>query len=294
MKTNKLYPYPILYSEPKQGNYTKFKLELDLGINQETMDDLIKDNVLELPCVKVNCTESNIKKMLKNNKAKALLLVTSSGAAYRELFEVGLDPTKVNLGKQISGEVDFQVFLVINEDGAILESPNFDFPFSGRTFKLNQADIIGISDTHRIYLNWNWDEHKDGLFKFVKDSNMEDGIFKVRSANPYIEIIVSEKTYKQLFQFVKYNTLPSVIQSILIVPAVAQLISDTKKDLESGEVTFDLLMNRDHYSWFQNLIKGSTFSNFGEDDLARDAIEVAQKLLSAPLKNIFKELEGRE
>lgn len=134
MKINKLYPYPILYSEPIQGNYTKFKFELGLGINQDTMDDLLKDNVLELPSVKINCTESNIKKMIKNGQVKALLLVTSSGAAYRELFEVGLEPTKVNLGKQISGEVNFQVFLVINEEGVILESPNFDFPFAGRTF----------------------------------------------------------------------------------------------------------------------------------------------------------------
>lgn len=295
MKAKKLFPYPVLYSEPVKGNYTKFKVNFELNPDNLSPNELIKNNILCFPNIKLECTASNIKKLIKEDKAKALLLVTAPGCIYRKVFELNLGTTCVNLGKELSNGVEFQVFIVVNGNGVKLESPFFDFPYEGRSFVLNHADIIGISDKQTIYLNWNWNDQKDGLFKFRKNDNLEPGIFSVDTERNHIFISTDGKTYDKLKTYVRYNTFQSFIQSVLLLPAVTELIANVQKEIACDNITFEECMNTSEYLWFQTLVNNpnSSYKLFGEENLQDSPFIIAQKLFSEPITKSFVELERK-
>ncbi len=277
---NRLFPYPILNSDPALSSYQPGCMFLLYYDDEIVGDDLVLQDI--------HCSvQSNfLQKLLAEDKAEIKLLVEFPQALYRQTFTITTEPDKIVIPcAEICGQYNFSAFIVAKEDISVDgDIDEFVDEYSGLTFVFEKHDILAVDEGHKrsVVFDLGDDMTKSSIFVVAMDKTLEKGCALYEYDNNQIEILLDENSFNS-YNDTKNGSLKRIYHALMAVPAltycIQQLLLKSRNDIQEtiNEANID-------YNWFASFYKSFNKKfgrDFGESDIDNLADDV-QKLFDYP------------
>lgn len=277
---NSIYPYPVL-SLDDDDYIASSNFEVEFSLTPAT--SLKNANV---HC-KFKLHDQSLEDLIKRGLAGFYLHVENSRASYRKLyaleigtntFDLEIDPKLMRQKVELSGfllakqEIKYHQSESINSE---LYGPNYVFP------TLNVGDPLAVAFTTNVNID-DTDSFKS-VTSIIKVAKSKSDCMLVDPDGEIVYVYLPEKQYEQ---YVKYQGMQEVILTMVILPALTQLLN-YMVIFRNGDI--------DGQKWYQVIERKIKSLDLDLQDLMKQnvsALELAQKILDNPLERAFMEIQG--
>jgi hypothetical protein len=275
----RLFPYPILNRDSlySQFNENVFILHYDEVLSDDKQNYILENVYCEL-------TDSNLIKLIKEDKARILLILECPSTIIRRKFQIGLSPMNINIPmSDLNGKFNISAFVVATTDIIGYRSDNFIADYADYTFDIEKHDILAADDGYinRVDYDENEDNMNSSIFLIYKDKSIADSTMRIDYDMDKIKITLPEKEWNYYERTKRIPQLKDIYFSMFAIPALDHVISKLQHDDPSVD---GLRMD---YSWFgsfceaYNRVHGEELTD--EVFMRMDANVEAQKMLKAPV-----------
>ena len=244
---NRLFPYPILDNYKNSSTFEKSNYRIDYEVEENNTSITLKN-------AKIVTDNQTIINLIKNEKAKACLVVECPDTIYRDIYSIGLEPVNIILNKSnIVGNVVVSGFIYANEN--IKEYNDIDFVEEYReySFEIDKFDIMAIDngEIFKIDLDENIDKKISSIFSIIKDENSKESM-EINFDRNKIQIFIPSKEFSIYDRLKNNDNFNNIFFSILAIPALTQALFEIRNRLCNGytidEIEFE-------YTWFISIEK---------------------------------------
>lgn len=279
---SRLYPYPVITQFGDTTSYAngKFTLTYEKPIEDENKDEITIKFKYELD-------QPTLCKLVFEQKCSVKLLINCSSTSFRKTFDFLSSEMELTFKrKEFLDKVELCAFIVAEEDIENFAPEDLKGRMAGRSYFIEQHDVLGIDEAEPITVEYNPKDAKniESIFSVQRDTNQNELIRMDLATNPRKILINVPSVVYDLYYNSKDNIeeTGAVYHSLLLLSPLSQLLMMIKhggyEDLESVE---------DEFKWFKS-IEGAYKKAFAKDmeydDLfgitnEAEIYEMAQKML---------------
>lgn len=274
VRNNRLYPYPILYSNSNDYINNKFNTECELEYDQ--------DNAMVL--LNVEISDSKMLELIKDGIVGIYCHIECSSTKYREIFEIKTmerDTIVIPLAK-LNDSVEILTVLVAKKNIENYINDNLNELYKGEKLDIIQYSTLGYTDTEEFIINKRIDGNGQipSIFNIIKSET--EKTITTDTTGDQINIYLPRESF-DIYESCrgKYKRLK---QLMVIVPVLIDVIQEIKNDTEEFSSK----------GWYPILEKA--FINKGYNDAFNDenfknksALELSQEVLGDIINDSFKE-----
>lgn len=278
---NRLYPYPVITQFGDTTSYANGKFTL----SYEKFEDESKDE-LTLK-FKYELDQPTLCKLIFDQKCSVKLLINCSATSFRKTYDFLSNEMELTFKrKEFLDKVEMCAFIIADEEIEDFAPEDLKGRMAGRSFFIEQHDVLGIDEAAPITVEYNPKDAKniESIFSVQRDTNQTELLRLDLGTNPKKIIIHVPSAVYDLYYNSKDNIeeTGAVYHSLLLLNPLTQVLTMIKHggfdDLESIE---------DEYKWFKS-IEGSFKKAYQKDmeyddlfGISNDAeiYEMAQKML---------------
>lgn len=271
---NKYYPYPVIAA----GNDSYESSAFLTDANYEQYGHTIKF-VLE-----AQLDNEMLVKMILAGKVKYAHHIECQQTCYRELVLTDAESyTHVIHENKINGLVQICSFLMADEDIPAYSNPLFSRDYKGFKFNIDRGCILAIGNQINLIINKEKEDlsKTSSIFTIRKNLNPSDKELQVSTTGEKIVILIPETTCNQYLNLSSTVAFLPVLHSMVIVPALMQVLYELKEAASRGEI-----FNYEELRWYRGLKKTADKLNLSFDETSlsnMDAYKMAQLLLDTPV-----------
>jgi len=272
------YPHPVL--SPFGDDVVDVEFQATVAV-EPTREAYQLSSVMQLSC-------HDLKSLIAQGRAAYAIHVECPTTRYRRLF-IDTDErfSAVIPAPLLDDRVDICSFVLATVDLPSYRNANFNLDYQGVAFSVRKGDTLAVSQDQVFYA-----EKQDALKKFAS-------IFSLITANdnaapalainlerPKIVIELSKANYSAYAALKQDQGMPPVLNSMLIVPALVEAITDIRARKQRDE-----LYELEEWRWFRVLsaalkrVSGHEDGGESETPLAL-ALKVAGDPITKGLDNL--------
>ena len=242
---NKNYPYPIITNDASFSSYDG--ISYSFSFEKET-----SEKQLILKNAKIETNSKTLINSLKDNKVKAVLLVTCTRTYFRYTTEIGLEPRDIVLKlDDLKDKVNISAYVYTNEDLEKFKSDECNDYYKDYSFDIDKYCLFAIDDGYKLSVEY--DDYSDkkvsSIFSVSEIEEDVDRLIKVFPEENNITIAIPKKEcmdYKMMKDVEEYSSL---FLSLLGCPALSLCLSELQKE---GKTIEEII---EQYSWFKTIVK---------------------------------------
>lgn len=291
----RLFPHPVINQSEELSGFKGCEFSLEYEIEQDDTNYVFKG-------IHINLTSNRLIELLKQGKAKAVVVVECSYTVYRQVFSIGFEPTDVfiPLGR-LRNKFEISSFIYATED-LMYGSDEFLDDYKGYEFEIEKYDILAVDDGFQIKVEQ--DESKDkkvsSIFTIVKSSDPTMNTMKVESNDRKINITLPEEKFEIYDTLKNIDLFKNIFFATIAVPALIKYITMFKNKEYRIE---DIVME---YGWFESVLVAykeihngeeltdSRLSYMEPEKLAQEVINYASTSSFDDLREIFRNNAKKE
>ena len=256
---NRLYPYPVITQFGDTTSYANGKFTL----SYEKFEDESKDE-LTLK-FKYELDQPTLCKLIFDQKCSVKLLINCSATSFRKTYDFLSNEMELTFKrKEFLDKVEMCAFIIADEEIEDFAPEDLKGRMAGRSFFIEQHDVLGIDEAAPITVEYNPKDAKniESIFSVQRDTNQTELLRLDLGTNPKKIIIHVPSAVYDLYYNSKDNIeeTGAVYHSLLLLNPLTQVLTMIKHggfdDLESIE---------DEYKWFKS-IEGSFKKAYQKDD----------------------------
>lgn len=277
---NSIYPYPVLSIDDEDY------------VNTSIFDaEFTSSPATTFKKAQIHCNfilhDGDLEKLVKQGKAGFYLHVENPRTAFRKLYAVEKGKNTFDLEidtDYMRQKVEITGLLLAKEeiDGYMSKSVNSELYGSDYIFPtLNIGDPLAVAFTTNINI-----EDSDSFKSVTSIMKVAKSNTDYMIVNPDGEIVYINLPEKQYQQYVKYQSMQEVILTMVILPALTQLLN---------YIVINNSSDIDGQKWYMVIERKIKSLDMDISDLMRQdisALELAQRILDNPLERAFEEIRG--
>lgn len=282
---NQLTPYPVLASF--RDDYLNSAFNAKIEGTQQFGDLQIQVN-FEL-------RESHLKALIAQGRAEYAIHIECPTTSYRSCIRTNQDVYSLTLDRSVvRNVVEVCTYVVAKADIEGFISPSFHPDYAGISFDIQKGGILAIGHSVSLKVKDSEDmaRHSSILKVTGADPSQKDSMAVMMEKSGYILISLKPDLY-DAYALLGDGGRADVILSMIIMPALAMVLTRLKDAEESGESDYQDL------EWYESLIEllkknglsVKDIDNFNND---MSSLAIAQKILSEPLERSLLGLLAEE
>lgn len=282
---NKYFPYPVI----AEGNdsYTTATFTSDV--------DFEKDGYHIKLILRASTNNDGINALIETKKASFVHHIECTQTCYRHAVITDDEETTFQIHQsKLNGTVQISTVIVANEDIKGYKNPDFSTDYKGFSFNIKRGCLLAIGGCVEIELNKQKDdlENTSSIFSIVPNLDQNETIINVdiSSTKPKIVIYIPIKGFNIYKNLSSNLELQSIMHSMIIVPALAQVFEDLKASRHELYNYSD-----SNCRWFKALTKAckNLKIELNEQSLENlDSYKTAQLLMDSPTMRALNYLAG--
>jgi hypothetical protein len=277
VRSNRLYPYPVLSNNSDDFINNRFDVSKDIEYNNFSATVVLKTTI----------EDSTILDFIKDKKIGMYCNIECSVTKYRYMFEVPydkFDEFRYDIDiSELNENIEIACILVAKEDINFI-SDNLNNFYKNEVIYYPKYSTIGYTDTDEISLIKAMDINGDipSIFTITSSEKAKE-IYYDLSQNQ-INIFIPREEYE-----IYYNSRGDskrLKQMMINLPVLEAVLNDIKKSDDSY----------DQFGWYKVLedsIKNFGYDSFDDDSFKNgsDSFKLAQNILGNISSDAFKEFE---
>ncbi len=277
------FPYPILNNAKNFKCYVNDTYALEL----EEVED--GDNYI-LKNVRIETNSNLLKELLRNNKAKAMIMIECSPTLFKYSEEISIEPKDIIIPiNKLSGRVEISSITYATDTISDFKSSDFIDDYSGYSFKIEKYCPIALDDgiVSKIEYDDLEDKKVSSIFSVVKSFDSDKKIMTVINDDKKIKIELPEREYENFDRLNGQSIFQHIFFSIIIIPALSMCLKEIQDELKyQNKIIEDII---DVHTWFisvQNSYKKLTGTELTEEIfMALDVLELSQMIMDDCIVN---------
>jgi len=260
------FPYPVLCDRPELYKKSIFNCEISKVSFNETQ-------VLNL---EFKSTGNVVNDLIAKKKASYALSVKCPRTMLRRLYWLKASSHVVLDNKDIRDAIDVQAYILAKEDIANFTDPDFDDDFSGMSFNIRKADVLGENEAIHIKINFkNKVEDFESVID-IREGSSDDKFMSADYDGDHIEITLPKKQFS-IYRDMKSETgkYPSM-HATMVVPVLVHALDLLGRDDDSGRYYSE-------FKWYNTLDAkvDKIMKAYGKKrkDLLKDPVMTAEIIL---------------
>ena len=278
--SDSIYPYPVLsIDDDDYIQNSEFDIEFTSIAATPFKNAVVKCRFI--------LHDHNLERLISLGKAGLYLRVENSLTAYRKLYE--LEPGKYTFELEIDPKymrkkVEVTGLLLAKQNITDFISDTINTDLYGKDYvfpDLNTGDPLAVAFTTNVVVN-DEDSFKS-VSSIMKVAKSKKEYMVVDPDGEIIYVYLPETLYEQ---YIRYQSVPDIALSIVILPALIQVLSY-------------MVLNRgndiDEQKWYMVIEKKIRSLDKDINDLFNEKIsplELAQMILENPVERSFNEIKG--
>lgn len=280
VRTNKLFPYPVLSEFNDSYNDNSFSCESSFEY----------DSVTAFLKFKYNLIDEQIISLLNENKIGLYFVIDCSETKYRELFPVELDENNCfekNIPlEKLNGMFELVSLLICKDEITNYKNNNLNEMYQGENIVLPKYAIIGYTDTDTFYVNKRIDNNGDIPSIFTIACDDEGKIMSFELGDDVITIYLPKEEYEIYNDF--KGKRKRLKQLMINFPVLVNLIEILKNDNTYTEKPWFVALETSlSQKGYPDGINSDAFKN-------ELATKIAQDLLGNLIQDAFKDFDAIE
>lgn len=280
---NRNYPYPVL----KTGNDSYVNSKFNSNVSHIRCGHNINFNIETELCDEI------LQKMIESGSAKYAHHVECPQTCFRtvELTDKSSFSFVIHESK-LRGLVQLCTFIVAAEDIVSYSNPAFNEEYRVYSFDIDKGCFLAIGEQYNFTINKDDKDISNVASIFVIGKNYDHSATDILldTTGQKVFISIPEKTYGQYSALNNNVFLLPVIHSIVILPALMQVLSELKEAANTDE--FHMYRDLRWYRALQNTAKKLKIG-FDQPAICKiDIFKAAQQFLDAPaikaMDNLYK------
>lgn len=277
IRSNRLYPYPILCTNSLDYSDNSFNANIDIEYDSEIATILIE----------IELGDAEIGKLIREREVWIYCHLDSPTTKYREIFEVELDKNnhaeKAIRIESINGNIELTCLMIAQKDIYSFTDANFSGLYLDHSVNFPKYATIGYTDTVDIEIQKKIDVNGEvpSIFKITPNDD-EGAQLTFDATNEYIYIYLPREQYNI---YMDYKGQNKRLKTMMInLPVLTEIIAS----INSGIADYS---EQPWYEVIEQSIKKKGLGELGKDFTTRQAIEIAQSLLGDITKDAFDEFD---
>jgi len=277
------YPYPVINHAKNYNCYINSTYSLEL----EQIED--GDNYI-LKNVRIVTNSELLKDLLKNGKAKAMIMIDCSSTLFKYYEEISLEPKDIVIPiNKLLGRVEISSVTYAKEEINDLTSEDFIDDFSGYKFQIEKYCPIALDDgiISKIEYDDLDDKKVSSIFSVVKSFDSEKKIMTVINDDKKIKIELPEHEYDNFDRLNGQSTFQHIFFAMIIIPSLSMCLKEIQDEIKYQNKLFEDII--DSHTWFisvQNAYKKLYNNDLTEDTfLSLDVLELSQEIMDDCIVN---------
>ena len=253
-----------------------------------TMTEELNDIVLDF---EVQIDNEEMELLVREGFAEYTIHIECSNTAYRTIVTMTGNRKKFRILKsRVNNEIALLGMVVATNKIENFMSQHLNEDYRDEKIVFEKGSILAYRNLPRIYVAKNYEElaGENPLFTIVKRIKQKDEEVQpvtYELGNEKIRIMVDEDTYNIYIKFHQNANMQPLVNSLLVMPAMAYMIEVLKiSDENTYYNTF----------WYQQIKKfcKAQGKEFKEDviDSDKTSIEISQEMLRLPIGRAFKSI----
>ena len=278
---NRLFSYPVLCME--NDDYTDCEFNVLVTMTEE-LNDIVLD-------FEVQIDNEEMELLVREGFAEYTIHIECSNTAYRTIVTMTGNRKKFRILKsRVNNEIALLGMVVATNKIENFTSQHLNEDYRDEKIVFEKGSILAYRNLPRIYVAKNYEElaGENPLFTIVKRIKQKDEEVQpvtYELGNEKIRIMVDEDTYNIYIKFHQNANMQPLVNSLLVMPAMAYMIEVLKiSDENTYYNTF----------WYQQIKKfcKAQGKEFKEDviDSDKTSIEISQEMLRLPIGRAFKSI----
>lgn len=278
--SDSIYPYPVLsIDDDDYIQNSEFDVEFTSIAATPFKNAIVKCRFI--------LYDRNLERLISLGKAGLYLRVENSLTAYRKLYslEPGKDTFELEIDpKYMRQKVEVTGLLLAKQNITDFISDTINADLYGKDYvfpDLNTGDPLAVAFTTNVVVN-DEDSFKS-VSSIMKVAKSKKEYMVVDPDGEIIYVYLPETLYEQ---YIRYQSVPDIALSIVILPALIQVLSY-------------MVLNRgndiDEQKWYMVIEKKIRSLDKDINDLFNEKIsplELAQMILENPIERSFNEIKG--
>lgn len=277
------FPYPILNNAKNFNCYVNDTYALEL----EEVED--GDNYI-LKNVHIETNSNLLKELLRNNKAKAMIMIECSLTLFKYSEEISIEPKDIIIPiNKLSGRVEISSITYATDTISDFKSSDFIDDYSGYSFKIEKYCPIALDDgiVSKIEYDDLDDKKVSSIFRVVPSFDSERKIMNVINDDKIIKIELPKKEHENFDRLNGQPIFQHIFFSIIIIPALSMCLKEIQDELKYQDKIIEDII--DVHTWFisvQNSYKKLTGTELTEEIfMALDVLELSQMIMDDCIVN---------
>ena len=294
----RLFPYPVANQAVELSGFKDCDFSLEYEMNQDDSSYILKD-------AHINIASNSIGTLLKEEKARAVVVVECSYTVYRQVFPISTVPNDIVIPiSSVRNKFEVSCFIYATED-LTYSSDEFLDDYAGYEFEIEKHDILAIDDGFQIKVEQ--DETKDkklsSIFTIVKSGNLFLDKMKIDSNDRKIIITLPKNQFEIYDNLKDVDLFKNIFFATIAIPALVKYFSMFKEMAKYNSFRVeDIVME---YGWFESVMNAyknihngeeftdSKLSYISPEELAQEVINNASITSLDDLSEIFRS-NGKE
>jgi hypothetical protein len=279
----KLYPYPVLscYTDDYEGS------SFDTEISPEKDGFNIKIRFL------TSLENVDLTALLASGKVKFVYHFECAQTGYRFALSTNdYEISHIISNKQICGRLQICPFLVAAEDLPEYVNSSFNPDYRGFKFNIEAGCVMAVGRQVNVDIDKEINDlsNTPSVFSIVKNDDETAQGMVVDMDHKKIVIKLPEQEFFNYKSLKDEVTIQSVLNSLVVIPALTYVLEEVAKRGQGERYEYS------SYSWYRT-IKKALAGRFdcdidGEQLSDRNMLELAQKLINAPIADALKTLSS--
>lgn len=277
VRTNRLYPYPVLSNSTNDFINNKF----------EVIRDIEYDSKIATIIIKANIEDQTILRFIKEGKIGLFCNIECSVTKYRYMFEVpfeNFNEYRYDIDiSQLNENIEIACVLVAKEDITFTSEDLNDF-YKDEIINYQKYSTVGYTDTEEISLIKSIDVNGDVPSIFCITSKESATSIYYDTTQHQIQIFLPREQYD-----IYYNSRGEskrLKQMMINLPVLESVLEDIKTGTEIDD-------RKGWYKVLEDAITKQGYKGFDDEEFRNNSntLEVAQKMLGDIAKDAFNEFE---
>lgn len=276
IRTNRIYPYPVLSEMSDDFKDNTFTVERTLEY----------DATKAIINLKTTISDTAMLNLIKNGKASLNCNIECSTTKYRKLFLVPNDrindyDIEIPL-PLLNGNIEIVCVIVANEE-IIFESDNLNDLYSDEIVTYPKYATIGYTDTEEIRIIKNMNINGDVPSIFSISMAEHDDKISYDCSNDIITIFLPKKEHEIYIDSKgKYKRLKQLMVNVAVLASIIDEIKENSDSYESNG-WYKVLEEKYQSLGYENMLS----SNFKSEQ----SLKLAQMVLGNISKDAFNEFD---
>lgn len=275
------YPHPVL---------SYFSDDLVRCAFQTTLKTAATKTTYKFDLV-AKTSNQDLNTLIKDKKAAFSIHIECPTTRFRRIYKTYEEQHSFEISSDLlDGRVQVCAFIIAGENIPNYKNSNFHSDYGNMTFKVQKGDILAVDRDRTFDAEKNIDPLKriPSIFQVRKNNNENPTPFDLDLDSHKVVIMLSPENYEQYKFLSQAQDLQSTMSSMLILPALIELLERIKSGATGNEN-----MEYEDLRWYRVLTNRLREFGINVEDVnsfTDSTLVIAQKLIGDPLLPSLKTL----